>query len=78
MIQSLQGTQQGDPLGMFLFSLVLQPLIDELQAKCVLDLNIWCADDGTLVGRVPEMAKAVEILSSKRRQPWLSPGGRQV
>ena len=65
MIQSLQGTQQGDLLGMFLFSLVLQPLIDELQAKCALDLNIWCADDGTLVGRVPEIAKAVEILHSK-------------
>ena len=38
---------------MFLFFLVLQPLIAELQAKCALDLNVWCADDGTLFGRVP-------------------------
>ena len=49
MIQSHQGPQQGNPLGMFLFSLVLQPLIDELQTKCKLDLKVWCADDGILV-----------------------------
>ena len=64
MIQSQQGTQQGDPLGMFPFSLVLQPLIDELQTKCKLDLNVRCVDYETLVGRVPQIAEAARILSN--------------
>lgn len=40
VIQSLQGTQQGDPLGMYIFSFVQQPLFDELQEKCKLDLSV--------------------------------------
>lgn len=43
MIQSLQGIQRGDPIGMFLFFLVLYPLIYELQETRGLDLNVWCA-----------------------------------
>ena len=61
LIRSLQGTQQGDPLGMYLFSLVIQPLIDKLQ-DCELDLNIWCADDGTLIGPIAELVKATGLL----------------
>lgn len=49
LTQLQQGTKQGDPLGMFLFSLVLQPLIHELLTKFKPYLNIWCAKDGTLV-----------------------------
>ena len=63
LIQSLQGTQQGDPLGMFLFSLVLQELVDLLQARCNLDLNVWCADDGTLIGTIAQLAIAASLLA---------------
>lgn len=65
MILSLQGTQQGDPLWIFLFSLILQPLVDELQAKCKIDLNVRCADVGTLVGRIDQISGAAEILATK-------------
>lgn len=39
-----QGAQQGDPAGGFLFSLSLQPVINEIEA----DLNLWYLDDGSL------------------------------
>ena len=68
MIRSLQGTQQGDDLGMFLFSLVLQPLIDELQEKCELNLNVWCADDGTLVSDIAQISRRLKS-SAKRVRP---------
>ena len=64
LIRSLQGTQQGDPLGMFLFSLVLQELVDLLQERCDLDLNIWCADDGTLIGTITQLAVAASLLAT--------------
>lgn len=40
LIHSLQRTQKGDQLGMYIFSLFIKPMIDELQASCALDLNI--------------------------------------
>lgn len=46
---------------MHLFSLIIEPMIDELQYICALDLNIWCAEDGTLVGTISEIAKATDI-----------------
>ena len=64
LIRSLQGTQQGDPLGMFLFSIVLQALINLLQEHCALDLNVWCADDGTLIGTLAQLAIAASLLKT--------------
>lgn len=49
LIRSLRGTHEGDPLGMYLFSSFIQPMIKEIQADCALDLKIWCAEDGTLI-----------------------------
>lgn len=43
-ISSSVGAQQGDPSGPFLFSLSIQPIIDELKS----DLNVWYLDDGTV------------------------------
>ena len=42
--------------------LYINLLTDELQTMWKLDFNVWCADDGTLVGRFPEIAEAVRIL----------------
>ena len=49
IILSSCGVQQGDPLGPFLFSLVLAPIIEKIQALSP-DLNLWYLDDGVIVG----------------------------
>ena len=56
----------GRPSGHVSLLPVLQTLIEELQTKCKLDLNVWCADDGTLVGRVPQISEAARILRNSR------------
>eukprot|EP00173_Palmaria_palmata_P002875 Plantae.Rhodophyta-Palmaria_palmata.ctg299.p1 GENE.Plantae.Rhodophyta-Palmaria_palmata.ctg299~~Plantae.Rhodophyta-Palmaria_palmata.ctg299.p1 ORF type:complete len:100 (-),score=2.15 Plantae.Rhodophyta-Palmaria_palmata.ctg299:328-627(-) len=61
-MRSAEGTQQGDPLSMLLFAFVIQPLILSIDAKCQLDFNVWCADDGTIVGDIDEVAKAYRII----------------
>jgi hypothetical protein len=65
LLLSRQGTQQGDPLGMLLFALAIQPLVLRIQSERDLDLNLWYADDGTLVGSVAEVAKAYQILKDE-------------
>ena len=64
LLKSLQGTQQGDPAGMLLFSLALQPLITRISRECNLSLNRWYADDGTLIGTIPEVTQALIILKT--------------
>lgn len=62
LIRFLQETQQGEPLGMDIFSLVVKHMTEELQTICAIGLNIWCTDDGTLVGTISAIAKATEII----------------
>ena len=64
LLRSRQGTQQGDPAGMLLFSLAVQPLIRRISRECNLSLNRWYADDGTLIGTIPEVTKALTILKT--------------
>lgn len=45
-IMSEVGAQQGDPCGPLAFSLIIQPIIENLLSE----LNIWYLDDGTLGG----------------------------
>ena len=47
VIVSSNGVQQGDPLGPFLFSLVLAPIVDEIQALSP-NLNLWYLMMGSL------------------------------
>lgn len=53
--------QNGDPLGILLFALVNYSFIEEINAKCTLDYNVWCADEGTIVGDIDQDAEAYEI-----------------
>ncbi|KAL5477543.1 hypothetical protein EMCRGX_G024354 [Ephydatia muelleri] len=56
-LSSEQGVQQGDPLGPFLFSLVLHKLVQSIAgaAECSgLTFNCWYLDDGILA--VPKSA----------------------
>jgi hypothetical protein len=52
-------------VGILLFAQSIQPLVLRIQSECDLDLNLWYADDGTLVGSVSEVAKAYQILKDK-------------
>ena len=62
LLRSREGTQQGDPANMLLFSLTVQPLIRRISQTCNLELNRWYADDGLLIGRIAEVKRALQIL----------------
>ncbi len=62
---SQEGTQQGDFLGMLLFSLVAQPLVLYIQATFRLLLNLWMADDGNVVAPIDVAQKIYEYIKSE-------------
>src|SRR4051812_28527021 len=66
IIISSCGVQQGDPLGPFLFSLVLAPIIEEIQALSP-DLNLWYLDDGVIVGPPELLQNAWDIINLNQR-----------
>ena len=60
---SSTGPQQGDPLAIIFFSLVLQPLINRLKQICPrLLMNGWDLDDGTLIGNRGDLQRAFDFL----------------
>ena len=66
IIMSRAGTQQGDPLGMLYFALVLHPLLLRAQALtskgAEAPLQLWYADDGNIVGRIEDVAAILQLL----------------
>ena len=65
-LSSSEGTQQGDPLGPALFSMVLKLLTDRIISTCKeLDLNVWYLDDGVIGCDTVSVAKALEILQKE-------------
>jgi hypothetical protein len=63
LLLSRQGKQQGDPLEMLLFAVARQHFILRAQSECDLELNLWYADDGALVGSIADVARAYQILN---------------
>ena len=66
-ISSEAGVQQGDPLGPLLFALVLQKIINAIDADddCVHILyQAWYLDDGTLAGKKSAILRALSLLDS--------------
>ena len=62
-LASLEGAQQGDPAAMLLFGLVIQPMLKKMSAECPdLLLNIFYADDGTLIGSPEAVARALALI----------------
>ena len=57
-----EGSQQGDPASMLVFSLAIQPLTRRLSRECNLAVNLWYTDDGNLIGNIAEVIKALRIL----------------
>ena len=68
IISSEAGVQQGDPLGPFLFCLVLQVVINAfVKATPNLTLHNWYMDDGSLVGKIDDVLKAWNISNQRER-----------
>lgn len=64
-LSSAQGVQQGDPLGPFLFSLTLHPLVKRIAEECNLDLQARYLDDGTIIGDTLMVSKALNIIKNE-------------
>jgi len=64
IINSSLGVQQGDPLGPFLFCLVLRRLILSIKDQSDIDIQMWYLDDGCLVGDEKSLLKALDIIKT--------------
>ena len=64
-LTSSVGTKQGDPAAGILFGAGLQPIIEKINLN-VPDLvaNQWIMDDVTLIGRLVDLKKVVDIIST--------------
>ncbi len=69
---SQECTQQGNPLGTLLFSLVAQPLIMYIQTKFGPVLNVWMADDGNIVASIDVARKTFTNISGAQGLPAVS------
>ena len=63
-IDSAEGTQQGDPLGPFFFSLAIQPVLHRLAAQHPAVASVAYIDDVHIVGHLHEVVAAVGTLTS--------------
>jgi len=64
LVTSASGVQQGDPLGPYLFSLAIAPVLAELDAKGLLG-NFWYLDDGVIAGPAAKVDDAYNLLSRR-------------
>ena len=62
-LTSSSGVQQGDPFASDLFALVLQPLIETIEAEVPsLEAHAWFHDDSNSVGSKEELKTVVEVV----------------
>ena len=71
LVDSQSGVQQGDPLGLLLFSLALQPLALRLRglgrfgnSGRALDICAFYLDDGVLCGDIRAVSEALTLLQN--------------
>ncbi|MGZ6209896.1 MAG: reverse transcriptase domain-containing protein, partial [Syntrophales bacterium] len=73
IIQSIEGCQQGDPLGPLLFCLAIRKITEKIRN---LDnaplLNAWYFDDGTIAGNLESVRQAMEILETEGKEIGLT------
>ena len=65
---------------MLLFSLALRPLNRLTLQSCDVLMNRWYADDGTIIGRIDEVVKALEIIKKEgpKYRFYLNPAKNRV
>ena len=65
---------------MLLFSLALRPLTRPISQSCNVLMNRWYADDGTIIGRIDEVVKALEIIKKEgpKYRFYLNPAKTRV
>jgi len=62
-LSSRSGSQQGDPLGGFLFTLVLRKLLTKIVSECPeIELSSWYIDDGGIVARRQTLVEIWKII----------------
>ena len=62
-LSSSSGVQQGDPFAGICFALVLQPVVNAIEAEVpTLAANVWFHDDGSVVGTKEELMTVVVIV----------------
>ena len=62
ILESTEGAQQGAPLSPLFFALAIQEVIAELPP---LSANVWYLDDGSLMGSIPQLEAALQLLVPK-------------
>jgi hypothetical protein len=62
LFTSREGAQQGCQLSMIVFCAAEQPTVEEIEAKCNLDVNLWIADDASLYGKIDQLLRAIDII----------------
>ena len=65
VLLSKTGVQQGDPLAMLLFAIAIHSIIKKIQELANIKLNVWYADDGTIIGDITSVASAVRIMEEE-------------
>ena len=68
ILTSQVGVQQGDPLGPFLFALVLKRILNMIyiDEECAhLSHKAWYLEDGSLAGESASVLRALNIVSSQ-------------
>jgi hypothetical protein len=61
-LDSERGFHQGDPISGLLFSLVLHPIIETIEAECPDLRQGWYLDNGQLIGNPEDLARAADII----------------
>lgn len=68
LLMSELGVQQGDPLGPLLFSFVLHSLVRMIEERVPgLNVHAWFLDDGTIIGDINLMARALGVIEQFAR-----------
>ena len=64
VISSSEGTTQGDPLAMAMYSLAIKPLIDKLRNEEPNARQVWFADDATAAGKLVTLRQWWQLVTT--------------